>query len=180
MKRIADFLWPVLARIAARRAPDFLIGGAENPYLRRWWLIPRNPVFNIYLHHFCRSDDDRALHDHPWWNASLLLSGSYIEWFNAPPGSLHGIAEYDTEGYWTGRYFWPRYRHAGDLVLRGARAAHRIELPRDESGKEMPVWTLFITGPRIREWGFLCPRGWRRWQDFTAPFDSGQIGRGCD
>ena len=49
-----------------RRAPDFVIGGSDNPYLLRWFLIPRNPVFNVYLHKFMRSDDDRALHTHPW------------------------------------------------------------------------------------------------------------------
>jgi hypothetical protein len=48
--------------------------------MRRWWVIPRNKFFNIYLHHFLHSDDDRALHDHPWWNVSILLrSGSYVE-----------------------------------------------------------------------------------------------------
>lgn len=69
----------IIERIA-RRPPDFVIGGHERPYLLRWWVIPRNPVFNIYLHQFRRSDDDRALHDHPWlFNASWLLSGEYVE-----------------------------------------------------------------------------------------------------
>lgn len=62
-----------------RRAPDFVIGGAERPYLLRWFVIPRNKVFNVYLHQFLRSDDDRALHDHPWVNLSILLRGGYIE-----------------------------------------------------------------------------------------------------
>ena len=26
----------------------------------------RNKIFNIYLHQIIRSDDDRALHDHPY------------------------------------------------------------------------------------------------------------------
>lgn len=33
------------ARLIARtasRPPDVIIGGALHPYLRRWWLIPRN------------------------------------------------------------------------------------------------------------------------------------------
>ena len=66
-------------RIADRRAPDLVIGGAADPYLRRWYVLPRNPVLNVYLHHFLRSDDDRALHDHPWVNASVLLDGDYVE-----------------------------------------------------------------------------------------------------
>ena len=47
--------------------------------MRRWWVIPRNKWFNVYLHHFLRSDDDRALHDQPWWNLSILLDGEYTE-----------------------------------------------------------------------------------------------------
>lgn len=43
---------------------DFTIGGHERPYLLRWFIIPRNRFFNIYLHKFLRSDDDRALLDH--------------------------------------------------------------------------------------------------------------------
>jgi hypothetical protein len=52
-------------KIAGSRPPDFVIGG-DSPYMLRWWIIPRNKFFNIYLHRFLRSDDDRALHDHPW------------------------------------------------------------------------------------------------------------------
>ena len=48
-----------------RRPPDFVIGGADRPYMRRWYLVPKNTQLNVYLHHFRRSDDDRALHDHP-------------------------------------------------------------------------------------------------------------------
>jgi hypothetical protein len=43
------------------RAPDFIIGGAERPYMLRWFLLPRNEVFNIYYHRILRDDDDRAL-----------------------------------------------------------------------------------------------------------------------
>src|SRR5690606_19189993 len=73
-------------------------------------------------------------------------------------------------------------RSAGDVVCRRARAAHRVELisAMDGSGSA-PVITLFITGPRLREWGFWCPGGrWVHWRDFTAPGRSGEIGPGCD
>lgn len=42
-----------------------------------------------------------------------------------------------------------------------------------------PCWTLFVTGPRIRNWGFHCPNGWVRWEAFTPPADKGSVGRGC-
>ena len=137
-----------------RRPPDQVIGGHDRPYLMRWHLIPRNPLANAYLHLFLRSDDDRALHCHPWANCSVLLHGRYLE---------------HTEG--GGAYT----RHAGDVVVRpSGRMAHRIELTHG------PCWTLFLTGPRYRHWYFHCPQGLVHWREFTDPNDPGAIGPGCD
>lgn len=133
------------------RDPDFIIGPKADPYLRRWWLIPRNRWFNIYLHEIRKSDDDRALHDHPYYNMSIVLRGGYTEM--TPVGS--------------------RRRRAGSVVLRGARALHRLVIEGD------PAWTIFVTGPRIRNWGFACPKGWVPWQEFVDERDSGAVGRGC-
>lgn len=143
-------------KIAANRPPDFIIGGAD-PYMLRWWVIPRNRWFNIYLHRFLRSDDDRALHDHPWPNMSYLLDGSYTE---------HTIA--------AGGVNYSRIANTGSIKLRGPRFAHRVEL------HDGPCWSLFITGPVVREWGFHCPAGWRHWKLFTSDRDKGAIGRGCE
>jgi hypothetical protein len=154
----------LLARLRRRilkhsnRAPDFIIGGTERPYMRRWFVIPRNNFFNIYLHQILRSDDDRALHDHPWVNCSILLNGRYVE-HTISSGGINRRKEY----------------RAGDIKFRGARSAHRLELVDGQ------CWSLFITGPRLREWGFHCvDKGWVHWREFTAPHDTGQIGRGCD
>jgi hypothetical protein len=148
-----------LIQRCTRRAPDVVIGGHDNPYLRRWFVIPRNRFFNVYLHEFLRSDDDRALHDHPWVNCSVLLRGGYVE-HTIAPGGIHVRTE----------------RWAGSVAFRmSGKTAHRIELPYG------PCWTLFITGPRYRSWGFHCPeQGWVRWDRFTAPNDPGSIGPGCD
>jgi len=147
----------VLQRLTRRR-PDFVVGGHDNPYLMRWFIIPRNPVFNIYFHFFLRDDDDRALHDHPWFNMSLLLQGSYIE-HTIRAGGVHVET----------------LRRAGTFKFRSPWAAHRIALI---DGK--PCSTLFITGPKIRAWGFHCPRGWVHWEKFTNPCDRGAtVGRGC-
>lgn len=149
------------------REPDFYIGGKENPYLLRWWVIPRNRFFNVYLHKFLRDDDDRALHDHPWVSLSIVLRGGYFE--HMP--------------------FRFAYRPVGSIVFRRSTAAHRIRLDTkavyDRDGnyvgtRSVPAWTLFITGPRIREWGFHCPQGWRHWKEFTSEVDSGNIGKGCE
>lgn len=136
------------------RNPDVIIGPKDVPYLLRWHILPRNPFFNVYLHKFLRSDDDRALHDHPWSNVSILLKGMYLE--HTPQGKF--------------------LRKAGDIVLRArGSSSHRIELCQGT-----PCWTLFITGPRYREWGFHCPKGWVHWKRFTDPKNPGEIGRGCE
>lgn len=140
-----------------RRGPDFIVGTPERPYLRRWWLLPRNPLLNIYLHQFVGDDDDRALHDHPWVSLSILLRGLLVEHTHE-----HGEPV-------------ARLVVAGQIRARGARFAHRLSLV-----DARPAWTLFITGPVIREWGFHCPRGWTPWHRFTSPADKGQIGAGCD
>lgn len=144
-------------RYAMRRAADVLIGGSAAPYMKRWFIIPRNRWFNIYLHHFLRSDDDRALHDHPSFNLSILLKGSYTEWTIAAGGVHHAVI-----------------RSAGQFKFRTASSAHRIEL------HDGPCWTLWIKGPTYRTWGFHCPQGWRRWQDFTGDYGSKDKGKGCD
>lgn len=133
------------------RKPDVLIWGLDNtdniPYMERWHIIPRNRFFNIYLHHFLKSDYDRALHDHPWWSISFILKGEYKE--HTPKGK-------------------PKIYRAGNIKLRGAKYTHRIELHKG------PCWTLFITGPRVREWGFFCKDGWRHFEEFLKD------GKGCD
>lgn len=146
-----------LLDIAASRPPDFIIGGAEDPYMLRWYVIPRNPVFNIYLHCFLRSDDDGALHDHSYASLSIILLEMYKE------HTTRGVRTYAT-GDW-------RWRLRGSM-------AHRIELFGDDG--RLPCWTLFITGPRYRQWGFHCPNGWRHWSEFTSVTDSGSIGKGCE
>lgn len=122
----------------------------EN-YLKRWWVIPRNYFQNVYLHQINVSDDARALHDHPWDNISLVVEGGYVE--VTPEGEFE--------------------RKPGDIVHRKATNAHRLVIDK-------PAITLFFTGPIIREWGFHCPQGWRRWQDFVEiSGNSSVIGRGC-
>lgn len=166
IEHLANFL---IRRVAQRRPPDFVIGSPKAPYLRRWWVIPRNRFFNVYLHHFLRSDDDRALHDHPWINASILLRGAYYEHLQDGRRVL---------------------RREGAVYLRRPSTAHRVELLKGyrlrgidlpPAEYEHPCWTLFITGPRVRAWGFLCPKGWVPWQQFTAARDgkAGEIGQGC-
>ncbi len=137
------------ARGVMSRQPDFVIG---DDYLRRWWVMPRNAFANVYLHDVRKSDDDRAMHDHPWANSSYILLGGYIE--HTPHGAIE--------------------RRAGDFVERQAADLHRLEVIPGQR-----CVSLFCTGPKVREWGFQCPKGWVHWQAFTSPTDSSKVGEGC-
>ena len=150
--------WSANEVVRKRPVHDFTVGGSDNPYMYRWWVIPRNKVFNIYLHRFLRSDSDEALHDHPWaFNISIIVKGEYTE-----HTKLAGGVERK------------RLFPTGTIKLRLGPAPHRVELTAGE------VWTFFITGPTIREWGFHCPKGWRPWKEFVASHDGGNtVGRGC-
>ena len=128
--------------------PDVIIG---DDYLLRWYVIPKNPYFNIYLHEFRHSDEDRALHDHPWYSVSFLLKGE--------------LKEHSDNGVKFVKRFLP--------VFRTAKFAHRLELIKG------PAWTIFITGPKIRDWCFHCLNGWKHWEDLTDGYGN-FIGDGCD
>lgn len=154
-----------------RRPPDIVIGGNDRPYMHRWYLLGARPkkigdklhsktimgMSRPYLHRFMRSDDDRALHDHPAASLSIALRGHAIE---------HTIA--------AGGIHQRHMLRAGQIRYRSAKFTHRIEI---EPGTEF--WTLFIFFRNTRNWGFHCKRGWMPWQEFTAANDSGEIGQGC-
>lgn len=143
------------------RSPDFTITPTSTPYLFRWHIIPRNKLFNIYLHRTIADDDDRALHDHPWLNLSIILEGGYNEHVYHSSLSSHP-------------YIIQIRRWPGALIFRRSTTAHRLSLINFN-----PCISLFITGPRLRDWGFHCPQGWIHWKDFTGSH-KGIIGKGCN
>jgi hypothetical protein len=152
------------AAIMDSRKPDFIVGPASNPYMLRWHLARSRHMGGLYLHHFVRDDDDRALHDHPWPSASLTLAGAVQEIY-APRG-----ADPSNKLTHVARLILP-----GQVTIRGARFAHRIVLRTDTAT------TLFLIGPETREWGFWCPQGWRRWQDYVLQRpDGNERGGGCE
>jgi len=106
--------------------------------------------YNLYLHRYSGSDDDRALHDHPWRSVGVVLWGHVRE---VTPSSEKRL--------WP---LIPKYR--------SAKYAHRLHL------ESRFALTLFFTFPKEREWGFHCPKGWVHWKEFTD--SSGQnTGAGC-
>lgn len=132
-------------RLMLTRNPDFVVSSSAGPQLLRWFVVPRNPVRNVYLHRFLRDDPD--LHDHPWDNESLILDGRYEEVFQDGTAVI---------------------RSPGNLVRRSAIEAHRVRLLHGQ-----PVTSLFFTGPIVRRWGFYPNPAWRFWKDHVIPTPTG-------
>jgi hypothetical protein len=180
-----------------KRPPDYIIGPADGPYMRRWWLIPRNRLFNVYLHHIIMRDDDaRALHDHPWWNVSLVLKGGYWEVMPSRRIDRRKLAilfQFDCTELGADAFQPPhrcKWRRPGSIVFRHALDAHRLQLQEvciadpilgDIKRKKwisIASWSLFITGPERRKWGWWCKRGWVHWKQYVTP-GGNQAGAGC-
>lgn len=150
--------------------PDLTIGSKENPQTRRWHLwLPRWAArrgWQLALHEWCRSDDDRALHDHKSWSVSLVLRGGYYE--------VTSHAWEPLKAKW--------YR-PGSLIFRRAASPHRVML--DPTQAPNGVLTLWLRGREWRKWGFRCKSGWRPWdeyiaqRDYTIPGSESTVGKGC-
>lgn len=106
------------------------MGRAECPYAERWTL--ETPFGSLRLHHWLTGDDPRALHDHPWSFVTIILSGGYAD-----------VTEHGRERMGPGRV---RFRPAG----------HRHTVEVGKGG----CWSLVITGPHTRFWGFWRKGRW--------------------
>lgn len=155
--RIPDRLVDWLVRRAKRRPYTRLDG-----YMERYWLL-RTPWFAVRLHRILRSDDDRALHDHPWDYATVILRGGYIE-VRPRPANYCDYPD-PTLGPTVREWIGP-----GRALLRRAESLHRLELPDGQ-----PCITLFITGRRRRTWGFQTPDGWVSHRDYERMIQEGTI-----
>lgn len=140
-----ELAFSILGRV---RLPDVDIEPDGKPYLYRWHVIGRNPHANVYLHVQVASDPERPLHDHPWDNQSVILSGGYDEVLQTKPP-------------WGNTRVRPCYQ--GQTYTRKAEEAHRLILPEQHPY----TMTLFSTGPVRRKWGFwiIDYHGMPQWAD---------------
>lgn len=167
-----NILWRILARLLTRqqwlvewlitraqRTPYTHITSADgqNLYMGRWWLF--NPygrgvdgeqtparfawLPSVRIHHICRADQDRDLHDHPWNARTIVLRGWYLE--QLPADAKRGAPGPKAIGDW--RWSMRRTGDTGRLLHGEFHRIHDIS----EGG----VWTLFITGPKRGTWGFM-------------------------
>lgn len=115
-----------MARRFMRVEPSQILGKDDkDPYLLRWWLEKDVTLGSVYLHHMLRSDAEAEMHDHPSDNLTIMLDGEMNE--HTEKGLI--------------------VRRPGDIVARRAEQRHRIEL-------SAPIITMWVMGPKIREWGF--------------------------
>jgi hypothetical protein len=141
-KKVRSWLDRLLLRLFPH---EDILGRDGSLYMRRWRVagyrarLPGLGGFNLMIHRIVRPDEDRDPHDHPWWFVSLLFLGRYIEERFGPDGTRFEVVS----------------RRPGGLARRAATDLHRIDtLPDGEA------WTLVLTGPRARKWGFMTPGGW--------------------
>ena len=123
----------------------------NEPYLERYYVFLKDRKrfpFNVFLHKFLKSDPD-DVHDHPWPYATLILRGGYYEWIPQFNSKGEKIAE------------MAMWRAPGHFRVSSARSYHRIELDPD-----VACWTLFMPGPKQRDWGFLVKNVWVQWDQY--------------
>lgn len=138
------------------RRERFDIGRPGLPdYLTRWTLLGKRygGSRRVFLHWFHRGDEEPYFHDHPWAFVSVILWGGYYE-------------ETPTGRHWYG---------PGSVLVRPAEWRHRVVL---HEGRQ--AWTLVLSGPKTRGWGFWCDSGWIPWKSHAANIDAGQPGCGGD
>lgn len=107
------------------------LGLPRCPYVIRWRL--ETPLGSVRVHHWLAPDDGRAFHDHPWWFLTFVIRGCYGD--QSPDDS-------DPTGYRTEFLRAP--------AVRFRRAEHRHTVVPCPGG----AWTLLVTGPARRRWGF--------------------------
>ena len=173
-----DLIWNLAARLLLRpavaaylverawRTPytDIRSDDGSEIYMRRGWLF--NPygrgadgeqlparfswLPSVRIHHICRADQDRDLHDHPWNARTVVLRGWYeeerpwaaltaqqarrVDGLSDGPEGVRGLF-HRSAGY-SGRLLFGQYHRISTVSAGG-------------------VFTLFITWRKRGTWGFL-------------------------
>jgi hypothetical protein len=131
--------WAILER--------FEIVKRGRPYLDRVRLV-QTPLGSLYLHRIHSPDMDEYPHDHPWWFASVVLSGRYTESVYANPSDL-GSAK-------------TRNRRCGSVRHLPRHKAHKIT---EVGGK---LYTLVLAGPHHQSWRYWTHEGPVDWRTVAA------------
>lgn len=132
----------------------------NKPYMIRRTLFTC-PWFSIKLHTLLISDYD-CLHDHPWAFISIILRGGYVEYRAKEYGwktTKERHKPLKTE--WVPLDMTSKIYHPGSILFRPANYKHKLEI-------HQPATTLVITFKKTREWGFITPKGWIPWRNYSS------------
>lgn len=155
-----------------------VIGPPECPLFTRWTLLAPRNLFKLRVHHFApeRQDGD-CPHDHPWWFLTFVVKGGYddlvtckdcdgekVEWLLVGAGDDSDWVEVRCR----------RCRGRGIILsdrvnaptVRFRRADYQHMTRTDERG----AWTVVITGPVARDWGFWRDGHWWPFRLFEDTF----------
>ncbi len=188
-EKIQGWLPRLLTRIFKH---NFIVNCDHDVYLRRWYVI-RRQSFGLFIHQFVRSDEDRALHDHPWDFIVIPIWRGYIEHSECPSckgagwqgptldsffAANLGCSRCSTTGIIQKR-IWPilgtrwrpaTYRHRvellkGDPVTNTSRVLSPCITAYTYGNKELPAWSIFIRFKKVRVWGFWENGfiAWNKW-----------------
>lgn len=161
-----DVLEVASVRIPLPRFSHKKLMAGDKPYVERW-MVELKDVGSVRLHHWLCSDDQRAFHDHPWWFCTLVLKGDYYD--RSPATTLACLKCGRTDLTWN--HLCPEHGWidlvekevdvvdhltAGSVRRREARHRHTV-IPGPRG-----AWTLLVTGPEIRQWGFWVKGKFRK------------------
>ena len=144
--------FPAIQWYAFRHIHGHIYDANGRLYMGRWWVVApgtwqsRVLLFvtggryeSIRLHHINRPDNDRDLHNHPFYYLTFVLLGYYSEFRCDRKGA---------PDYW-------------QLLTRGKSSTGGEELwHRIDDVSPQGVWTFFMMGPNKGEWGFDTPDGY--------------------
>lgn len=130
-------------------------------YLNRW-SIGHDRIGSIKLHRMDAPDPGVDLHNHPWFFVSMILWGGYTE-LRANVLDASRFARFAE--------MWPGASHRGIEVLRRPLSVKAMRLDECHTITALHrrvSWSLVITGPRRRRWGFFLPAGYMDERDYDA------------
>jgi hypothetical protein len=137
------------------RRRDINNRAGDAVYLERYYLFGgpseegewADSSLQVCVHRFCRSDEDGALHNHPWeQSVSFILAGGYIEERRV------------------GDQVETRLHQPFDFNLISANDFHRVDLIEDD------CWTIFVSGKKTQSWGFWDrnTKIFKSWREFIG------------
>lgn len=151
MKTLAE---RILNRLFQKRE---IVNCDRDIYLHRWFIF-RTKHIALFIHKFVRSDEDRALHCHPWNFLVIPIWRGYLE-----------HSEYEPKKITLGVNAIPITRRVYPILgarFRKGTYKHRVELFTNGRGGVKPSWSLFFRFTKFREWGFYEKTGWVPWNKF--------------